>query len=273
MSYTYPSLISKGSGAAQTKYFQIRLVLLDDIASYPTEIEGSVELSGNYALKTGKYFLDLQVTASKTDLPGAGEGDEDNVSYAANPSWYHPGSTVEIENFIQNTMNKSVLAFQRIGACGSPNSYWLQFGSCGAPLSLLPEHINNNDETGWLLKFQQFAKTDKLPKRYTGTFTLATVNTVAADSTTVDVSNGSGEYQLQDNASTTVITDITNAAAGGVYTLIGSGGSNPATIEATNTNFLLAGAVDWSGLSGATLTVEAFAIDGGDFVFVEKSRS
>ena len=273
MSWTQPSLIKKGKGSAESKFFQIRILYLDSIAIYPSEVLGSVALSGNYLLKDGHYFTDLQVTSSKTSLPTTGEGEEDNISLSSLPEFYYPGSSIDIENFIENSLNRGMIVFQKIGSCGDENAYWKQFGSCAAPLTLMPEGTNNNDGTGYLLKFQQFAKTDKMPKRYYGTFTLDTATTVAADATTVDVTNGDGEYQLTDNTAATIITDLTNASNNGKYTLIGSGGSNPATIEATNANFVLVGGVDWQGLSGSTITFNAIDAGGGDHVFIETNRT
>ncbi|MFI1771002.1 hypothetical protein [Thalassobellus citreus] len=273
MSWTNPSLVQKGSGAAESKNFQIVILFLSDILTFPSSVPFSVDTVGNYIMKPNKYVTELQVTSSKTSLPGTGEGEEDNISMSSLPEYYYPGSDKVIENLIQNALNKSVIVAQKIGACGDPDAFYRVYGSCAAPLTLIPEGTNNNDGTGWLLKFQQFSKTALLPKRYYGTFTKATANVIAADAVTVDATPGSGEYQLVDNTGATIITDIINATTGGMYTLIGSGGTNPATIEASNANFLLAGAVDWDALSGATLTVEAVEVAGGDHVFVERSRT
>ena len=170
-------------------------------------------------------------------------------------------------------MNRALIIGVKIGNCGDPNAFYRMYGNCAAPLSLMPEGQNDNDATAILMKFQQFAKTGVMPSRYYGTFTLATANAVVEDATTIDATPGTGEYQLVDNTEATIITDITNATTGGIYTIKGSGGDNPATIEASNTNFLLAGAVDWVGLSGATLTVEAIDVGSSDHVFVERSRT
>ncbi|NYJ27517.1 hypothetical protein [Allomuricauda sp. ARW1Y1] len=271
--YTKPSLISKGNGGAEDKNFEIVLIDLNDVLTWPSRDDNKVKMLGNIVMKDGKYVTKMQVTASKTSLPLGSEGEEDNVSLNSLPEFSFPGSTLDSEEFFANWLNKSMAVGVRVGACGGETPFYRIFGTPCAPLSLLPEIQNDNDATASMVKFQQFAKTRNMPGRYSGTFTLATVNTVTADATTVDVANGTGEYQLQDNAATTVITDISNAVTGEVYTLLGSGGANPATIEASNTNFVLAGGVDWQGLSGATLTVRAYDAGGGDHVFVEESRS
>ncbi|UOB16588.1 hypothetical protein [Abyssalbus ytuae] len=271
--YTNPNILVKGKGSAENKSFEVVLMDLNDIASFPSRDDNGILMVGNFVMKAGKYATKMQVSSSKTSLPVTSEGEEDNVSISALPEFSVPGSTQDFEEFIQNWTNRSIVVAVQVGACGGGTPFYRLYGTRCAPLSILLEGQNNNDATMNLVKFQQFAKTDLMPGRYTGTFTFATATTVPVDATTVDVTNGSGEYQLQDNAGATVITDLTNAETDGVYTLLGSGGSNPATIEASNTNFLMAGAVDWQGLSGAMLTVKAFEVAGGDHVFVEISRT
>lgn len=274
MTYVKPSLISKGNGGSESKNFEIVVMDAADIVSIPARNSSGIALlGGNFVFADGKYATKLQVTSSKTSLPVTSEGEEDNMSISSLPEFSFPGSTLEIEEFIQNWTNKSIIVAVRVGACSGVSAFWRIYGSKCTPLNLIVEIQNNNDATMALLKFQQFTKSVDMPARYSGTFTYATANVVAADATAIDASNGSGEYQLADNTGATVISDITNAATGSVYTILGSGGTNPATIEASNTNFLLAGAVDWSGTAGATLTVEAIDAGGGDHVFVEKSRT
>lgn len=271
--YVKPNLISKGSGSAESKNLEIVLIDLTDVSTWPGRDDNGVVMDGSIVFKANTYATKMQVTSSKTSLPLSSEGDEDNVSLSALPEFSFPGSTQEVEEFVANWLNKSMAVAVRVGACDGNSPFWRIYGSPCAPLSLLPEQQNDNDATVTMVKFQQFAKTRNVPARYNGTFTFATATTVAADATTVDVSNGQGEYQLTDNAAATVITDLTNATTGESYTLLGSGGSNPATIEASNANFVLAGAVDWQGLAGKSLTVKAYDAGGGDHVFIEVSRT
>ena len=270
--YVKPSIVKKGKGSAESKSFEIVLIDIDDILTSPLRDDGGVTMIGNYTMKPGTYVTKVQVTSSKTTLPLTSEGEEDNISISALPEFTVAGSPLEGEELIANWLNRGIIAAVYVGACGDANPFWRVYGSKCAPLTLMPEGQNDNDGTNLMFKFTQFAKSDVMPGRYTGTFTYATANAVAADSTTIDVENGTGEYQLEDNTGATVITDIINAVTGGIYTIIGSGGSNPATIEASNTNFLLAGAADWQGLSGATLTVKAYDVGGGDHMFVETDR-
>ncbi|TXE18617.1 hypothetical protein ES692_06120 [Psychroserpens burtonensis] len=273
MSYVKPSLISKSSGSAENKSFEVIVMDVNDIASFPVRNANGVTMVNNYVMKTGKYITKIQVSTSKTSLPVTSEGEEDNVSISSLPEFSVPGSSLDFEEFVANWTNKSVIVGVQVGACGGGSAFYRMFGSQCAPLSLLLEGQNNNDATMNLAKFQQFAKTNLMPGRYTGTFTLATVtDTVAADATVVDATDGQGEYQLTVNTTATIITDITNAVTNGKYTLLGSGGAEPATIE-NGGNFHLAGGVDWQGLAGDTITFNALDAGSADHFFVETSRT
>jgi hypothetical protein len=271
--YVNPSIVYKGKGAAESKSFEIILTDINDILTTPNRNDGKVLMVGNYQWKPGKYATIIQVTNSKTTLPLASEGEEDNASINSLPEFTMAGSPLEGEELMANWLNRGIIAFVKVGACGDPNPFWRVYGSKCAPLTLMPEGQNDNDGTNLMFKFIQHTKTDMMPGRYTGTITLATATVIAADAETVNVVNGDGEYQLTNNTDATIITDLINAVTGGTYTLLGSGGTNPATIEASNANFLLAGAVDWQGLAGAKLTVKAYDAGGGDHIFVEHSRS
>ena len=134
------------------------------------------------------------------------------------------------------------------------------------------EGTDNNEGVKDLIKFQQFRRSQSLPGRYYSNFTFDEANLVTVDAVVVDVAVGSGEYQLQDNTVATAITDLTNAEHNGTYTVIGSGGTNPATISSGGT-FILAAATDWTGLAGARITLKAYEQAAGVFVFFEHSRS
>lgn len=273
MAYIKPSLISKASGSAENKNYEIVIMDVNDLAGFPARDDGGITMTGTYPMKPGKYVTKLQVSSSKTSLPVTSEGEEDNASISSLPEFSVPGLSLDFEEFVQNWTNKSIIVGVEVGACGGGNPFYRMYGSQCSPLSLLVEVQNDNDAAAGMVKFQQFSKTDLMPGRYFGTFTEATATgTVAADLTDVDVANGSGEYQLTDNTGATEILDISNATNNGKYTLLGSGGTNPATIQSGG-NFVLVGGVSWQGLAGATITFNAIDAGAGNHIFIETSRS
>lgn len=267
-----PAPSNGAAGAPSGKDVEIVVFNWSDISNKLTRDGGKVKIVGNFTFKPGKYATTIYATSSSISLPRTAEGDEDAVGFNALPEFSHPGSSLQIEEFIANNTNKPLGIAVRTGECDGVEPFYRIYGSRCNPLSLIAEGQDDNEATKQMMKFQQFKKASVVPGRYYGTFTFDTVNTVSADTTSIDLSAGEGEYQLTDNTGATVITEMTDAVHHGKYTLIGSGGSNPATIESSNANFILAEETDWSGTAGARITFAAYE-QGSDFIFIEQSRS
>lgn len=268
-----PKSGSGAAGAPQGKDTDIVLFDWADVLFTPQRDSKGIKMVGSFQFKPGKYAIKIYGTSSSINLPRTSEGEEDSMGFTALPEFSHPGSPLEIEEFIQNMTNRAIGVAVRVGDCdGNEEPYYKVYGSKCNPLNLMAEGQDDNEGVKDLIKFQQFRKAKSLPGRYYGNFTFDEANLVPVDATAVDVANGSGEYQLQDNAAPTAILDLTNAAHEGTYTLLGSGGANPATIAAGG-NFILAGAADWQGAAGARITLKAYEQAEGVFVFFEHSRS
>ncbi|WP_271407279.1 hypothetical protein [Tenacibaculum soleae] len=272
--YVRPKIGNTKSGAPQGKSTDVVIFNFAHIdkSKWPKRDANGIKMVGNINFLPGKYIQEIYGTSSTISTPRASEGDEDAVGFTGTPEFSHPGSSLEIEEFIALNTNKQLGVAFLTGGCGGEEPYYKVYGTPCNPLRLVVEGQDNNEAVKDLMKFEQSRKADVLPGRYYGNFTKAIANVVIADATEIDVTLGAGEYQLSDNTSATVITNITNAVDGGVYTLKGSGGSNPATIEVSNANFTLRG-VDWQGLANTTLTLVAFDKGNGSFVFFEQSRS
>lgn len=272
--YVRPKIGNTKSGAPQGKSTDIVVFNLDHIdkSKWPKRDVNGIRMVGNINFLPGKYIQELYGTSSTISTPRASEGDEDAVGFTGTPEFSHPGSSIEIEEFIALNTNKQLIVALRIGGCNGDGPYYKVYGTPCNPLRLIIEGQDNNEGVKDLMKFEQSRKADVLPGRYYGTLTRATANVVVADTTEVDVSLSVGEYQLTDNTGATIITNITYPVDGGVYTLKGSGGDNPATIEVSNSNFALR-SLDWQGLANTTLTVIAFDKGDGNFIFLEQSRS
>lgn len=268
--FVNPKIGSIIGGSPQGKSTDIVIIDLDKVASWPSRDANGIKMVGNITLTTGAYIQEVYATSSTISTPRTSEGDEDMVAFTSTPEFSHPGSPVEIEEFIALNTNKRLAVAFKVGACEGQEPHYKIYGTPCNPMRLIVEGQDNNEGVKDLMKFEQSRKSSKLPGRYYGTFTKATAFYVAADATEIDVTNGSGEYQLLDNTATTIITDFTSATEGGVYTLKGSGGTNPATIEATNTNFILN--QDWQALANTTITLKAFNRN-GSLIYIEQSRS
>lgn len=269
--YTIPKIGNIKSGAPQGKSTDVVIFNFANIKKWPKRDQNGVKMEGTIVFDEGAYIQEIYATSSSISTPKSSEGEEDSVGFNGTPEFSHPGSPLEIEEFIaQNTNQQLGVAF-RLGGCSGGEDYYKVYGTPCNPLRLLVEGQDNNDGVKDLMKFEQARKADVLPGRYYGTWTRARVNIVQPNSQEIDVTTGIGEYQLQDNDSPVVIENIVNAVDGGVYTLKGSGGENPATIQASSNNFMLR--LDWQALANTILTLRAFMKEDGSFVFIEQSRS
>lgn len=273
MNFVKVNLPKAGNGAGVTQEKDVNIVIFewDEVKTFPARDSKGVKLQGNIEFKDGKYAILMYATSSSISTPRTTEGEEDQIGRTSLPEFSHPGSTLEFEEFCENKINTGLGVAVRVYEDEAGESYYKIYGTRGNPLYLMDEGQDNNEAIKNMVRFQQFRPSKHLPARYYGTFTFDEANLVPADAETVNVDSGSGEYQLQDNAAVTAISDLTNAVHGGTYTLIGSGGTNPATIAAGG-NFILAGATDWQGVAGARITLKAYS-QGETFVFFEQSRS
>ncbi|CAM1357655.1 hypothetical protein [Tenacibaculum halocynthiae] len=269
--FVNPKIGNIKSGAPQGKSTDIIIFNFGHIKNWPGRDKNKIKMVGGISFLKGTYIQEIYGTSSTISTPKASEGDEDMVGFTGTPEFSHPGSPLEIEEFIALNTNKQLGVAFKMGGCSGEDVYYKVYGTPCNPLRLIVEGQDNNEGVKDLMKFEQSRKADVLPGRYYGTWTKATANVVPADATEVDVTDGVGEYQLTDNTVATVITGFIDPVEGGVYTLKGSGGVNPSTIQASNTKFVLR--LDWQALANTSLSVIAYKKDDGNFVFIEQSRS
>jgi hypothetical protein len=260
-----PNKMSPGSGG--DKKNKVTIVDLADVLTHAARDSKGILISGKHVFKPGAYAIELYITPSSIAGKVTGEGDIDAEGIMQEFVCAHPGTEQEILEFRANFLGRDVMIFDE--ACSDGRI--LQYGAPCAPLRLKFEGTDDKDVKKTVLTF---ASTNKGPDIaiYDNTLTLTEATVVPADTMIVDVANGSGEYQLTDNTEATTITFLSNAVHGGVYTLLGSGGSFPSQLIVSS-HFVLKDVVDWSGIAGSSLTLKAFSIGSGDFMFFEQSRT
>lgn len=248
----------------------ISVIDLDDIyhAGLARDSKGIV-IAGPIVFKSGRYAIQIEATQStiKTGEEVTGEDDAEGINQSVEFS--HPGDSVAIREFLYNWIGKNCIVV--IEKCGDGTKKL--FGSPCAPLKLTYKGEVDKAKNGQAITFKS-AQVGPAIANFTGTLTYDGVNaTVAADSTTISVALGNGEYQLTDGTSSAAaITNLTDAVNGGIYTLLGSGGSHPSTISAGG-NFILASGAAWTALDGASITFEAYKDGSSTFSFIEVNRA
>ncbi len=220
-------------------------------------------------MNAGAYMISLYCTPSTVDLQQNTEGEADSRGVIQSLVFDHPGSEVEIEEFLLNWNNRNIGAIVQYCSTGRKR----QAGTLCAPLQLEAASQDNKDANKSTITLKSSQKSPYRIAEYEGTMTLDTVKgTAPANATYVDVDNGEGEYQLTDGSSSSAtITTLANAVDGKVYTLLGSGGSWPSTI--TGDDFVLKSGTAWNASAGATITFRAFKDGASSFKYFEQSRT
>jgi len=263
-------------GAPENRDPNLVFVATPDILVEPARDAKGVKYDGGFVFNPGAYAIKIYATPSSIKINKAADGDEDAVGITQGLEFAHPGDEVEINEFQQNWLGKSCVAFVKTGDCGTGAPFYKVVGSKCTPLQIKFEGQNDNDATKNTFKLEAFKKTNRVPGFYYGTLTFATVLvTIAADAETVDVTSGSGEYQLTDGSAAAIaLTDLVNGSHGDVITLIGSGGTYPSTIASTEAKFALLEAADWTANLGDSITFQGFknGATAADILWIEKSR-
>lgn len=272
MSYVKVSVSKPGTnmGVGGNKKDKITLFDFDDVLTFPARDSKGILINDNIIFKPGAYSITLYVTQNTIKSNPKTEGDPDNKGIIQTLTFDHPGDEKEILEFRANWMNRNIGAIIERCSDGRKTLY----GNPCAPLQMQFDHTDDKDKNATTFTL---ASAQKGPDQaiYNGTVTLESVTgTVAADATTIDLANGPGQYQLTDGtASAAAITDCANATDRMLFTLLGSGGSNPSTIAAAATAFLLRNGATWTAIAGAQITFQAVKDGASSYKFVEISRA
>lgn len=262
---TKPTVQSPGKGG--NKKDQVIFIDVDDLTSEAARDSKGVLITGNHVFKAGTYAIKVYGTIDTLAGKMTSEGDIDAEGFKGEYIFAHPGSTLEKLEFESAWINKNIILIQENCSDGTMK----QYGSKCAPMRMKIEATDDKDNNKSMFTFTSSVKGPNVAI-YQGTITYATpVDTVDADDTSIDLTAGAGEYQLTDNTVATVITTCTNAVHGMVFTLLGSGGTNPASITKAN-DFVLVDGTTWNGLANAKITFKAFKSDAAAWKFFELSR-
>jgi hypothetical protein len=258
------------SGAAAAKNPNVLVIAVKDILTWPARNSKKVLMEGAFTLRPNAKMAEIYTTPSKTKAPYESDGDEDAISIKQKFEAEHPGSQLEINEFIADWLGEPCIIVH--GSCQDP--FKKVVGTACAPVQLKPAGQDDNDGRKHMLVFEQFAKTEWLPGHYTGPLPSVDPFTVVS-STAVALSPANGyAYQLPSLAVTASIAINTNTLEhGDVFTLIGGGGVAPATLASgvTDKSALLVSGSVWTGLAGAVIHLKVFKA-GAVTLFTEISR-
>lgn len=256
-------------GVGSGKKDLITLIDKDDILTMPSRDSKGVVIAGNIVMKEGAYAIKVYGTVNTIKTGSNSEGDIDSEGFIHNLDFEHPGNSVDIREFKTNWLGRSIIAVVEYCSTGKKDL----FGTPCAPLRMTSKHEDDKDKNKNTISLKSSQKCEYEVADYLGTIEYdAVVGTIAADDTSPDVVAGEGQYQLTTGSvSAVAITTLDNAVNGGVYTLLGSGGTYPSTIP-TGNSFILANGTTWTALAGSQITVKAFKSGASSWSFIEQSR-
>lgn len=265
-----PAGISPGSAAPKRN----KVVIIDseDILVMPPRDGSSVNMVGNFVMKTGAKMIEFYVTKSKVSAPFETDGEEDSISIKQMFECQVPGNELSLKEFVQNWLGRNVIIIHE--SC--TDDFKEVVGTTCAPLQMKPAKQDNNDGRHYALKFEQFAKSAWLPGHYTGEYIFEAPFAVS-DAEVIPLLKANGaQYKLPATSTTTVagIDDI-DFDHGTYVTLIGQGGTTPTTLAngtAGAATVALKSGTTWTALDGAVLQLQVFKA-GATTYLLELSRS
>lgn len=259
---------SPGKGGDK-KYAEIVLIDLNDLSAEAPRDSKGIVVVGNHTFKAGKYAIKFYSTPGTFSGESNSEGDIDAEGFIQTVVMDHPGSEKELREFLMHWLDKNVMIIAKRCSDGTMD----QFGTSCAPLRLQVASKDAKDSNKSILTFKSALK-GPYHAIYEGTITFSEpVGEVPAEATSIDLTPGSGEYQLTDNPGEdrVTITTCTNAVHGLVFTVLGSGGINPS--EILESDFMLHNSAAWTGIDGATITFKCFQTGEDTFKFIELNRT
>lgn len=260
-----------GVGTGTPKDPNVTIMRAQDIAIWPTTNSKGVLIAGDFVMKSSKTAIQVYMTGVNQDATYETDGEVDEEGVMQKFVATHPGDELEAHEFFQNNLGKDLIIIY--GTCSDTRTR--VYGTKCSPMRLKAAFQSNKDKTGFTFTFDQIQKTRFVPGFYEGNIPVAAPT--ATDVTVVlAAANATQQYKVEALEVTAAIaitsSDLTH---GTLVTLIGSGGSDPATLNSgaiTAATAILKDDAEWVALDGATITLEVFDADSTIYL-IERSRS
>lgn len=268
-----------GSGAPKPKNGIVKLVYAADIATFPPSDANGVKMEGNIVLKAGAKVQTLYLTDDTQKLSHSTEGDADSEGFLKKAEASHPGDSLQINEFEQNTIGEGVILFVDTECNGT--SYKVLGTPCN-PMYLKGEMTDDKEGVKHMFNFEQRRRDRFVAKFYEGVLPVSDAYAPATFALALSSANGV-IVQLPPSEveeSELSFTDYSGVNNNSVVTLIGGGGEEPLVVECTDAiptvnvpNFLLKNATPWVALKGGIIQFKVMTTYGGFIYFIEVSRS
>ena len=274
MTYVKISVVKPGQnkGAGGDKKDRIILFDMDDVLNktFPARDSKGIVMTDNILFVENAYMITLYATSTSIKVGSNTEGEPDAEGFIHTLEFDHPGNELAIREFKHNWLSRNIGAI--VEHCSSGKKDLL--GTPCEALRLTIKWEDDKDKNKTTFSLKSALKSQKDIADYQGTTTFDTVTgIISEDSLNVNLVLGEGRYQLADGTAAAVkVATCSNAVNGMVFTLIGSGGTYPSTIE-DGDEFVLASGATWTALANSTITFKAFKNGSSTFRYIEQSRT
>lgn len=246
------------------KVYLVHVDQVDDSEAFPTP-NASREVS-SIPLNSGEYMHYFEAIDDTLNDESSGEKGEITTDVTNTFDFIMGGDTAKLYDFVeQYAGGRFILIYKKI----SDSSYHI-LGTPDKPMVLKNfKRVRGKESTSVALTFEN--KTFDQPKIYVGTIVTQDAATVAADATTLAITDND-RYQLTDNTGATAISAVSGIAAadyGRTIDILGSGGSNPSTIADSST-FVLIDGTTWTANAGSRISFKI--LDDSTLVEIAGSR-
>jgi hypothetical protein len=262
---------AKGSGTAKIKKGLVTLIFADDILSWPEDDVNGVSLLGNIILNADAKMHQLYLTPTTQKISDEISGDEDFEVFDKKFEAVHSGNSMDIREFRNQVLGENVILICGEN-CGVNTGDVL--GTPCNPLRLKGSYANDNEGVKNIMMFEPLVLDREPIKSYTGAITLASNYVASGVNLTLTDANGPVQ-QLPSLDTTAAITGATNFETGTTVSLIGGGGSDPATLNSGTQGdivVILVNGTEWVALKDAVINLEVVR-GGDDNYLIERSRS
>ena len=267
-----PAPTTVGAGAPTPKKGLVTFMHSDDILEFPLRDANGVKMLGNIVLKAGAKMHELYLTSSSQAGSHEIDGDEDMEGFVLKFEGTHPGDSLEVNEFVQNSLNEGYIIIYGLG-CGESQGKVL--GTPCNPMKMKGNYTDDKDGRKHTFSFEQTYKSNNLAGFYDGEITLA--SNYEAATVDVDMTEANGVvYQLPGLAATDAITAASiDQDHNTIVSLIGGGGDDPATLDSGaqgSVTIILANDTQWVALENAVISLQVFKA-GATTYLIEQSRS
>lgn len=267
-----PTPTMVGAGAPTPKKGLVTIIHSDDVLTFPVRDTNGVLMLGNIVLKGASKMLELYLTPSSQKASHEIQGDEDMESFIKKFEGQHPGDSLEVNEFVQNSLGEGFIIIYGVG-CGDNQGKVL--GSPCNPMTLKGTYSDDKDGRKHILQFEQSYKDRYVAGFYNGSITLASNYVSSTVALALLIANGVVQ-QLPSLAITAAITVASiDLVHNTVVSLIGGGGVAPATLPAGIggvVTVVLTNGTTWTALDKAVINLLVYKA-GATTYLIEQSRS